>query len=107
MADALLDRDADRIPARMELAMMVVSRQADTLASAAAATDAYTSALNQVAANERRMQARRDKAKRAMERLTAAWPRRKKPLPGWPRSTGPARRAGPQSPSAAAAGSRA
>jgi peptidoglycan LD-endopeptidase LytH len=70
LADALLDRDADRIPARMELAMVVVSRQADTLASAATATDAYTSALNQVAADERRMQALRDKAKRAMERLT-------------------------------------
>jgi peptidoglycan LD-endopeptidase LytH len=70
MADALLDRDADRVPARMELAMVVVSRQADTLASAEAASAAYTSALEQVTADERRMQTSRDKAKDAMRRLT-------------------------------------
>jgi murein DD-endopeptidase MepM/ murein hydrolase activator NlpD len=70
MADALLDRNADRIPARMELAMVVVSRQADTLASAEAASAAYTSALEQVTADERRTQMLREKAKDAMGDLT-------------------------------------
>ncbi len=70
MADALLDRNADRIPARMELAIVVVSRQADTLASAEAARAAYTSALEQVTADERRTEMLRKKAKDAMGALT-------------------------------------
>jgi len=70
MADALLDRDPALIPGRMELATVLVSRHAQLIADAQVADDAYTAAVGRAAANQRKAEALRTEAQRAVRRLT-------------------------------------
>jgi peptidoglycan LD-endopeptidase LytH len=70
MADALLDRDPALIPGRMELATVLMSRQAQLIADAQVADDAYTAAAGRVAASQRKAEALRIEAQRAVRRLT-------------------------------------
>ncbi len=70
MADALLDRDPALIPGRMELATVLMSRHAQLIADAQVADDAYTAAVNRAAANQRKAEALRTEAQRAVGRLT-------------------------------------
>jgi peptidoglycan LD-endopeptidase LytH len=70
MADALLDRDPALIPGRMELATVLMSRHAQLIADAQVADDAYAAALGRAAANQRKAEALRIQAQRAVRRLT-------------------------------------
>ena len=70
MADALLDRDPALIPGRMELATVLMSRHAQLIADAQVADDAYTAAVGRAAANQRKAEALRTEAQRAVRRLT-------------------------------------
>jgi len=70
MADALLDRDPALIPGRIELATVPMSRHAQLIADAQVADDAYTAAVGRAAANQRKAEALRTEAQRAVRRLT-------------------------------------
>jgi peptidoglycan LD-endopeptidase LytH len=70
MADALLDRDPALIPGRMELATVLMSRHAQLITDAQVADDAYTAAVGRAAANQRKAEALRIEAQRAVRRLT-------------------------------------
>jgi len=70
MADALLDRDPALIPGRIELATVLMSRHAQLIADAQVADDAYTAAVGRAAANQRKAEALRSEAQRAVRRLT-------------------------------------
>jgi septal ring factor EnvC (AmiA/AmiB activator) len=70
MADALLDRDPALIPGRIELATVLMSRHAQLITDAQVADDAYTAAVGRAAANQRKAEALRVEAQRAVRRLT-------------------------------------
>jgi peptidoglycan LD-endopeptidase LytH len=70
MADALLDRDPALIPGRMELATVLMSRQVQLIADAQVADDAYTATVARAAASQRKAEALRIEAQRAVRRLT-------------------------------------
>jgi peptidoglycan LD-endopeptidase LytH len=52
MVDALLDRDGQHMPQRLELVTVLLGRQADTVADAKAANAAYHQAVDQLAADQ-------------------------------------------------------
>ena len=70
MADAILQRDPELIPGRVELATVLASRQAQAIEDVQVAGDAYTAALVRVAAGQRKAEALRDEATRAVRALT-------------------------------------
>jgi len=71
MADAILQQNPELVPGRIELATLLVSRQAETIQDAQVAGDAYTAALGRVAAGRRKAEALRDEANRAVQALTS------------------------------------
>jgi len=70
MVDAILQRDPQLVPGRVELATLVVARQGETIADARVAGDAYTAAVSRVAAGQRRADRLRGQAERAVQDLT-------------------------------------
>jgi murein DD-endopeptidase MepM/ murein hydrolase activator NlpD len=71
IADALLDRDPARVPGRVELATVLVSRHAELIQDAQVAGDAYQSVLGRVTRGYQRAKAIRDRAAGAVGRLEA------------------------------------
>jgi murein DD-endopeptidase MepM/ murein hydrolase activator NlpD len=70
MADAILQRDPELVPGRVELATLVVARQGETIADAKVAGDAYAAAVGRVAAGERKAEQLRNDAQNAVQGLT-------------------------------------
>jgi murein DD-endopeptidase MepM/ murein hydrolase activator NlpD len=70
MADAILQRDPDTVPGRVELATLVVARQGETIADAKVAGDAYAAAVSRVAAGQRKAKLLRGQAEKAVQGLT-------------------------------------
>jgi peptidoglycan LD-endopeptidase LytH len=70
MADAILQRDPELVPGRVELATLVVARQGETIADAKVAGDAYAVAVSRVAAGQRKANQLRGQAKEAVQGLT-------------------------------------
>jgi septal ring factor EnvC (AmiA/AmiB activator) len=70
MADAILQRDPQLVPGRVELATLVVARQGETIADAKVAGDAYTAAASRVAAGQRKTFQLRRQAQAAVRELT-------------------------------------
>jgi peptidoglycan LD-endopeptidase LytH len=71
IADALLDRDPAQVPGRVEMATVLVSRNAQLIEDAQVAGDAYRSVLGRVAKGYERAKTLRDQAKAAVGRLEA------------------------------------
>jgi murein DD-endopeptidase MepM/ murein hydrolase activator NlpD len=71
MADAILQPNPEQLLGRIELAGILVSRQAQTINDAQVAGEAYTAALGRVAVMQHRAEAMRDQASRAVHDLTA------------------------------------
>jgi peptidoglycan LD-endopeptidase LytH len=72
VASALLERDPEGVPDRIELATVLVSRQAQTIADAQVAEGSYRATLGRVADGYERAKALRDRASRAVRRLDAS-----------------------------------
>jgi peptidoglycan LD-endopeptidase LytH len=72
VASALLERDPEGVPDRIELATVLVSRQAQTIADAQVAESSYRATLGRVADGYERAKALRDRASRAVRRLDAS-----------------------------------
>jgi murein DD-endopeptidase MepM/ murein hydrolase activator NlpD len=70
MADAILERDPELVPGRVELATLVVARQGETVADAKVAGDAYAAAASRVAAGQRKANQLRRQAEKAVQGLT-------------------------------------
>jgi murein DD-endopeptidase MepM/ murein hydrolase activator NlpD len=70
MADAILQRDPQLVPGRVELATLVVARQGETIADAKVAGDAYAAAASRVAAGQRKADQLRGRAEGAVRGLT-------------------------------------
>jgi murein DD-endopeptidase MepM/ murein hydrolase activator NlpD len=71
LADALLDRDPARVPGRVELATVLVSRHAQLIEDAEVAGDAYQSVLGRVTKGYEQAKAVRDRAAKAVKKLEA------------------------------------
>jgi peptidoglycan LD-endopeptidase LytH len=71
IADTLLDRDPTLVPARVEMATVLVSRHAQLIEDAQVTGDAYQAVLGRVAKGYQRAKAIRDQARRAVRRLEA------------------------------------
>jgi peptidoglycan LD-endopeptidase LytH len=71
IADALLDRDPALVPGRVELATVLVSRNAQLIEDAEVTGDAYRSVLGRVTRGYERARAIRDQARKAVDRLAA------------------------------------
>jgi peptidoglycan LD-endopeptidase LytH len=72
VASALLQRDPEGVPDRIELATVLVSRQAQTIEDAQVAETSYRATLGRVAEGYERAKALRDRATRAVQRLEAS-----------------------------------
>jgi peptidoglycan LD-endopeptidase LytH len=72
VASALLERDPEGVPDRIELATVLVSRQAQTIEDAAVAETSYRASLARVADAWKRAKDLRDRAGRAVQRLEAS-----------------------------------
>jgi murein DD-endopeptidase MepM/ murein hydrolase activator NlpD len=72
VASALLERDPEGVPDRIELATVLVSRQAQTIEDAAVAETSYRATLARVADAWKRAKDLRDRAGRAVQRLEAS-----------------------------------
>jgi murein DD-endopeptidase MepM/ murein hydrolase activator NlpD len=72
VASALLERDPEGVPDRIELATLLVSRQAQTIEDAQVAETSYQATLGRVAESYERAKALRDRAGRAVRRLEAS-----------------------------------
>jgi peptidoglycan LD-endopeptidase LytH len=71
VASALLERDPEGVPDRIELATVLVSRQAQTIEDAQVAESSYQATLGRVTEGYERAKALRDRAGRAVRRLEA------------------------------------
>jgi peptidoglycan LD-endopeptidase LytH len=71
VASALLERDPEGVPDRIELATVVVSRQAQTIEDAQVAERSYQETLGRVTAGYEHAKALHDRAGRAVRRLEA------------------------------------
>jgi peptidoglycan LD-endopeptidase LytH len=71
VASALLERDPEGVPDRIELATVVVSRQAQTIEDAQVAARSYEETLGRVTEGYERAKALHDRAARAVKRLEA------------------------------------
>jgi murein DD-endopeptidase MepM/ murein hydrolase activator NlpD len=71
VASALLEQDPEGVPDRIELATVLVSRQAQTIEDAQVAETAYQGTLGRVTAGHERAKALRDRARQAVRRLEA------------------------------------
>jgi murein DD-endopeptidase MepM/ murein hydrolase activator NlpD len=71
VASALLERDPEGVPDRIELATVLVSRQAQTIEDAQVAESSYQATLGQVTEGYARARALRDRAGKAVRRLEA------------------------------------
>jgi peptidoglycan LD-endopeptidase LytH len=69
IAGALLDRDPALVPGRVEMATVLVSRNAQLIEDAEVAGDAYRSVLGRVTSGHERAEALRDQARSAVRRL--------------------------------------
>jgi peptidoglycan LD-endopeptidase LytH len=69
IAGALLDRDPAQVPGRVEMATVLVSRNAQLIEDAEVAGDAYQSVLGRVTRGHERARALRDQARAAVRRL--------------------------------------
>jgi murein DD-endopeptidase MepM/ murein hydrolase activator NlpD len=69
IAGALLDRDPALVPGRVEMATVLVSRNAQLIEDAEVAGDAYRSVLGRVTSGHQRAKALRDQARAAVRRL--------------------------------------
>ncbi|MFL6102005.1 MAG: M23 family metallopeptidase [Actinomycetes bacterium] len=69
IADALLDRDPSLVPGRVEMATVLVSRNAQLIEDTEVAGDAYRSVLGRVTSGHERAKALRDQARSAVRRL--------------------------------------
>jgi murein DD-endopeptidase MepM/ murein hydrolase activator NlpD len=72
VASALLERDPEGVPDRIELATVLVSRQAQTIEDAQVAETSYRATLARVADAYQRAKVLRDRAGRAVQRLEAS-----------------------------------
>jgi murein DD-endopeptidase MepM/ murein hydrolase activator NlpD len=72
VASALLERDPEGVPDRIELATVLVSRQAQTIEDAKVAESSYRSTLGRVTESYQHAKALRDRAGRAVRRLEAS-----------------------------------
>jgi len=72
VASALLERDPEGVPDRIELATLLVSRQAQTIEDAQVAETSYRATLGRVAESYERAKALRDRARQAVRRLEAS-----------------------------------
>jgi peptidoglycan LD-endopeptidase LytH len=73
VASALLERDPEGVPDRIELATVLVSRQAQTIEDAQVAASSYQATLGRVTESYERAKALRDRAARAVRRLEASF----------------------------------
>jgi murein DD-endopeptidase MepM/ murein hydrolase activator NlpD len=71
IADALLDRDPSLVPGRVELATVLVSRNAELIEDAQVTGDAYRSVLGRVTKGHERATALRDQARASVAKLAA------------------------------------
>jgi murein DD-endopeptidase MepM/ murein hydrolase activator NlpD len=71
VASALLERDPEGVPDRIELATVLVSRQAQTIEDAQVAESSYQATLGRVTEGYQHAKALRDRARRAVKRLEA------------------------------------
>jgi murein DD-endopeptidase MepM/ murein hydrolase activator NlpD len=71
IADALLDQDPAQVPGRVEMATVLVSRNAQLIEDAQVTGDAYRSVLGRVAKGYERAKAIHDQARAAVGRLGA------------------------------------
>jgi peptidoglycan LD-endopeptidase LytH len=71
VASALLERDPEGVPDRIELATVLVSRQAQTIEDAQVAASSYQETLGRVTEGYERAKDLRDRAGRAVRRLEA------------------------------------
>jgi murein DD-endopeptidase MepM/ murein hydrolase activator NlpD len=71
IADALLDQDPALVPARVELATVLVSHNAQLIEDAQVAGDAYRSVLGRVARGHQQARILRDQARAAVGKLAA------------------------------------
>ena len=71
IADALLDRDPALVPGRVELATVLVSRNAQLIEDAQVTGDAYRSMLGRVTRGAERARALRDQARAAVAKLAS------------------------------------
>jgi murein DD-endopeptidase MepM/ murein hydrolase activator NlpD len=71
IADALLDRDPALVPGRVELATVLVSRNAQLIEDAQVTGDAYRSVLGRVTRGAERARALRDQARAAVAKLAS------------------------------------
>jgi murein DD-endopeptidase MepM/ murein hydrolase activator NlpD len=71
IADALLDRDPALVPGRVEMATVLVSRNAQLIEDAQVTGDAYRSVLGRVTKGAERARALRDQARAAVAKLTS------------------------------------
>mgnify|MGYP003289067175 CR=1 FL=1 len=71
VASALLERDPEGVPDRIELATVLVSRQAQTIEDAQVAERSYQATLGRVTESYEHAKALRDRAGRAVKRLQA------------------------------------
>ena len=69
LVDAILDRDGQRMPERLEFVTVILGRQADTVADAKAASVAYHQALDQLAADQARDRQLQAEGKAALAKL--------------------------------------
>ncbi len=72
VASALLERDPEGVPDRIELATVLVSRQAQTIEDAQVAESSYQATLGRVTESYEHAKALRDRAGRAVQRLEAS-----------------------------------
>ncbi|HEV8424900.1 MAG TPA: hypothetical protein VGS14_06890, partial [Actinomycetes bacterium] len=72
VASALLERDPEGVPDRIELATVLVSRQAQTIEDAQVAESSYQATLGRVTDSYEHAKALRDRAGRAVQRLEAS-----------------------------------
>jgi peptidoglycan LD-endopeptidase LytH len=71
IADALLDQDPAAVPGRVEMATVLVSRNAQLIEDAQVTGDAYRSALGRVTSGYEKAKALRDEARAAVTKLEA------------------------------------
>jgi murein DD-endopeptidase MepM/ murein hydrolase activator NlpD len=71
IADALLDQDPALVPGRVEMATVLVTRNAQLIEDAQVAGDAYRSVLGRVTRGHERARTLRDQARSAVDRLEA------------------------------------
>ena len=71
IADALLDRDPALVPGRVEMATVLVSRNAQLIEDAQVTGDAYRSVLGRVTSGHEKAKALRDEARAAVTKLEA------------------------------------